>query len=142
MKFLVATDGSKYALAAVAYAAKLALLIGPEPTTITLLSVHDDAGLRRAKAFAGSESVAKFLRESSELDLDPARKMLDAAGVLHDMEIRTGHVVQEILAVANDGKFDMVFMGSKGRGPIADLLVGSVAQRVLAMAKQPVVLVK
>lgn len=142
MKFLVATDGSPYARSAVAYAAKLAGLIGPQAAEITLVNVHDDAGLRRARAFAGSESVAQFLRESSELELDPARKLLEAAGVPHQVVIRTGHVVQEILAVADEGQFDMIFMGSKGRGPIADLLVGSVAQRVLAMARQPVVLVK
>jgi nucleotide-binding universal stress UspA family protein len=58
------------------------------------------------------------------------------------MVIRTGHVAQEIVACANDGKFDLIVMGSKGRSAFADLLLGSVAQRVLATAKQPVVLVK
>ncbi|AMM23508.1 universal stress protein [Variovorax sp. PAMC 28711] len=33
-------------------------------------------------------------------------------------------------------------LGAKGRGAFADLLMGSVAQRVLATARQPVVLVK
>lgn len=36
----------------------------------------------------------------------------------------------------------MIVLGSKGRSAIADLLLGSVAQRVLATAKQPVVVVK
>lgn len=58
------------------------------------------------------------------------------------MEIRTGHVAQEIVDCANAGKFDMIVLGSKGRSAVADLLLGSVAQRVLASAKQPVVIVK
>jgi nucleotide-binding universal stress UspA family protein len=33
-------------------------------------------------------------------------------------------------------------MGSKGRGVFKDLLVGSVAQRIVSSAKQPVLLVK
>lgn len=141
MKVLVATDGSKHALRAVKYAATLAGLLR-QACSITLISVHDDTGLRHAKAFVGSEQVADYLRELSDKELKPARKVLDLAGVKHDAEIRTGHVAQEIVDCAAAGKFDMIVLGAKGRSAIADLLVGSVAQRVMAIAKQPVVLVK
>jgi nucleotide-binding universal stress UspA family protein len=46
------------------------------------------------------------------------------------------------VSFADKGKYDMIVLGSKGRGAIADLLLGSVAQRVLAHASQPVLLVK
>ena len=142
MKILVATDGSKRALHAVAYAAKLVRLLRSATSPITLISVHDDIGLRSAKSFVGSAKVADYLRELSEKELKPARKLLDAAGVKHNMVIRTRRVAQEIVACADEGKFDLIVMGAKGRSAIADLLLGSVAQRVLATAKQPVVLVK
>lgn len=109
---------------------------------MTLISVHDDTGLRHAKAFVGSQQVADYLRELSDKELKPARKVLDLGGVKHDAEIRTGHVAQQIVECANAGKFDLIVLGAKGRGAWADLLMGSVAQRVLAIAKQPVVLVK
>jgi len=144
MKVLVATDGSKAALHAVKYASDLAGQFGPDPkkNSITLISVHDDTGLRHAKAFVGKAKVADYLRELSDKELKPARKLLDAAGFKHDMIIRTGNVAQEIVDVAKAGKFDLIVLGSKGRSAMADLLLGSVAQRVLATAKQPVVLVK
>jgi nucleotide-binding universal stress UspA family protein len=142
MKILVATDGSKHALHAVNYAARFVRLLRSATNPITLISVHDDIGLRSAKSFVGSANVADYLRELSEKELKPARKLLDAAGVKHNMVIRTGRVAQEIVACANEGKFDLIVMGAKGRSAIADLLLGSVAQRVLATAKQPVVLVK
>ncbi|MBC7683252.1 MAG: universal stress protein [Ferruginibacter sp.] len=142
MKILVAVDGSKFALHAVKYAAKLVAQLLPGSHSITLLSVHDDTGLGHAKAFVGSETVADYLREISEKELKPARKVLNAAGIQHDMVERTGHVAKEILDCAQKGKFDLVVLGSKGRGAIADLLIGSVAQRVLAAAQQPVLLVK
>ncbi|MEO5794809.1 MAG: universal stress protein [Rhodoferax sp.] len=142
MKILVAVDGSKFALHAVKYAAKLVAQLQPGKHSITLLSVHDDTGLGHAKAFVGNETVADYLREISEKELKPARKLLDAAGIHHDMVQRTGHVAKEILDCAQKGKFDLVVLGSKGRGAIADLLIGSVAQRVLAAAQQPVLLVK
>ena len=109
---------------------------------ITLISVHDDAGLRHAKAFVGNDVVADYLRELSDKDLKPARKLLDTAGVKHDMVIKTGQVAQEIIDFAKTGKFDLIALGSKGRGAIADLLIGSVAQRVLSTSTVPVLIVK
>lgn len=141
MKILVAIDGSKHALRAVKYAAGLVAQLR-KPSSVTLVSVHDDTGLRHAKALVGSEQVADYLRELSDNELKPARKLLHKADVKHDAEIRRGHVAQEIVDCATAGKFDLVVLGSKGRSAFADLLVGSVAQRVLALAKQPVVLVK
>lgn len=142
MKILVATDGSKNALRAVKYAADLLGNSTDKTKSITLISVHDDAGLRHAKAFVGKEAVADYLRELSETELKPSMKALDAKGIKHDMVMLVGNVSQEIVAQGQKGKYDMIVLGSKGRSAIADMLLGSVAQRVLTQAKQPVVLVK
>lgn len=141
MKILVAIDGSKHSLRAAKYAAGLVAQLR-KPSSVTLVSVHDDTGLRHAGALVGREQVADYFRELSDSELKSARKLLDKAGVKHDVEIRTGHVAQEIVDCASAGKFDLILLGAKGRGAFADLLVGSVAQRVMALAKQPVLLVK
>ena len=142
MKILLAVDGSRSALNAAKYAVKLLQRMAGETHHVTLVSVHDDTALRHATVFVGKAAVEDYLRELSEKDVKPARKLLDAAAIPHDMVLRTGHVAQEILACAHGGKFDLLVLGSKGRGAVADLLMGSVAQRVLATAKQPVLLVK
>lgn len=142
MKVLVATDGSKFSLHAVKYASSLVSALQPAAHSVTLINVHDDTGLRHAKSFVGGEAVADYLRDLSQKQLKPARKLLMAADVAHDVVIRTGHVAQEIIECAKDGKYDLIVMGSKGRSAVADFLIGSVAQRVLAVAKQPVLLVK
>lgn len=141
MKILVATDGSKHALNAVKYAAKLVSNTRSNDK-ITLISVHDDTGFRHAAQFVGKAEVEDYLREVSEKELKSARKVLTDADIKHDQAIVIGHVSEEIVKFANAGKFDLIVMGSKGRSGIADLLIGSVAQRVLATAKQPVLLVK
>ncbi len=141
MKILVATDGSKNALRAVKYAVKLAGELKGE-TTITLVSVHDDVAFRHAERFVGKAAVTDYLRELSDKDLAEARKALDKAGVRHDMIIRTGNIGVEIANAAGDGKFDLLVMGSKGRSALKDLLMGSVAQRVMELAKTPVLMVK
>lgn len=142
MKILVATDGSKPALEAVRFAAGLIGQLSPGEHGITLLSVHDDTALAHARSYVGREAVDDFLREASEKDVLPARQLLEEAGVRHDVMLRTGHVSQEIVACAKSGSFDLIVLGSKGRAAIADLLLGSVAQRVLATAQTPVLLVK
>ena len=142
MKILVASDGSKHALHAVKYAAKLVGQLSAASNSITLVSVHDDAGLHHARSLMGSDAVAEYLRDFSEKELKPATKLLDAAGIKHDMEQRIGHVAQEIVACAKKGKYDLIVLGAKGRGVIMDALIGSVAQRVLATSDTPVLLVK
>ncbi len=140
MKILVAVDGSKSSLNAVKYAAKLASNLRSQDR-ITLISVHDDQGLQHAKQFVGKEAISDYLRDISDKELKPALAVLVKAGVQHDCMIQTGHVAQVISEVA-DKKFDLVVMGAKGRSGILDLLIGSVAQRVLASCKKPVLLVK
>jgi len=140
MKILVAVDGSKSSLNAVKYAAKLALNLRTQDR-ITLINVHDDQGLRHAQQFVGKVGIADYLREVSDKELKSALAVLAKAGVKHDSIIQTGHVAEVISNAANK-KFDMVIMGSKGRSGLLDMLVGSVAQRVMATCKKPVLLVK
>ncbi|MEJ8856899.1 universal stress protein [Variovorax robiniae] len=142
MKILVGTDGSKHALRAVKYAAELARLVRSASNRITLVSVHDDTGLRHAKAFVGAAEVGDYLRELSEKELRPAVRWLKTTGIDYDIEIRTGRVAAEIVHCARAGKFDLIVLGSKGRGAVADLLLGSVVQRVLAISPLPVTVVK
>jgi len=141
MKILVATDGSKNALRAVRYAARLDQAL-KERGSVTLISVHDDTALRYAERFVGKKAVGDYLRELSDKDLAAARAILDKAGTRHDMIIRTGHVAQEIASAAKEGRFDLIVLGSKGRSALKDLVIGSVAMRVTSVATVPVLLVK
>lgn len=141
MKILLATDGSKHSMHAVKFAIRL-LGETTAPGSITLISVHDDTALRHAQRFVGKKAVEEYLRDLSDKDLAEARKILDKAGVKHDMMIRYGHIAAEIADAGGSGKFDMIVMGSKGRSGLKDLLVGSVAQRVVELSKTPVLLVR
>ncbi|MEO7549359.1 MAG: universal stress protein [Ramlibacter sp.] len=142
MKILVATDGSKASLNAVKYAANLLRKLTSATSSITLISVHDDAGLAHAKAIAGRKAVADYLHDMSDKQLKSAKKLLEDAEITHKIEVRVGHVAKEIVGFATTGKFDMIVLGAKGRSTLSDMLLGSVAQRVLSMAGVPVLLVR
>ncbi|HEY5634312.1 MAG TPA: universal stress protein [Burkholderiaceae bacterium] len=141
MKILLPTDGSKNALRAVKYAVRLSKLT-KDPVSVTLISVHDDAALRHAQRFVGKKAVDEYLRDLCEADMIEARRVLDRAGVKHDMIIRTGHVASEIAKAGADGKYEMIVLGSKGRSALKNLLLGSIATQVAALSAIPVLLVR
>ncbi len=141
MKILLPIDGSKSSLNAAKYVAQMVSNMRTK-CSVTLISAHDDFGLSHVKQFVSKSVVDDYLREISEKELKAAQKVLDTAGVKHSMIIRRGHVSKEILATANKEKFDLIVMGAKGRSGVLDLLIGSVAQRVVSTAKQAVLLVK
>lgn len=141
MKILLPVDGSKSALNAAKYVAKLTKQLSGK-CTVTLISVHDDIGLGHVKQFVANSVIDDYLREVSEKELKGAQKVLDTAGVKHSMVIKRGNIANEIIALANKEKFDLIVMGSKGRSGIVDAMMGSVAQRVGNTAKQAVLLIK
>ena len=141
MKILLPIDGSKSSLNAAKYVVKMAKN-SRSPVSVTLVSVHDDLGLGHVKQFVAKSVVDDYLREVSEKELKAAQKVLDSARVKHNMVIKRGHIAEEIIALANKDKVDMIIMGSKGRSGFIDALMGSVAQRISSLAKQPVLLIK
>lgn len=141
MKVLLPIDGSKSSLNAAKYVAKFAKN-SRSPVSVTLVSVHDDAGLGHVKQFVAKSVVDDYLREISEKALKPAQKVLDTAQVKHSMVIKRGHISEEIINLANKEKVDLIVMGAKGRSGLLDILMGSIAQRVSSSAKQPVLLIK
>jgi len=140
MKILAPVDGSESSLEAVKRACKL--LAAAAELSVTLISVHDDVALKHARSIVGSKAVDDYLRQLSDEDVAGARKLLEQEGIKHEVVIRIGHVSQEIVDLADQGGFDLIVMGNKGRSALRDLVIGSVAQRVLSLATTPILLVK
>lgn len=55
---------------------------------------------------------------------------------------RRGSAFIEIVRYARDNDIDLIVMGTHGRGPIAHILLGSVAERVVRKAPCPVLTVR
>ena len=141
MKILVPTDGSACALRALDYAIDVARLMGNAPS-ISLLSVHDDAGLKHVRKHFPKGTIDNFLHDLSVKELKSSKSKLDKSSLDYEVMIQTGHVAAQIVKVAKSGKFDLIVMGAKGRSTFTDMLIGSVAQRVLSANHVPVTLIK
>ena len=60
---------------------------------------------------------------------------------MHD-QVGVGNPAQEIVELAERGQFDLIVMGTHGRGGFMHALLGSVAEKVVRRAKCPVLTVR
>jgi nucleotide-binding universal stress UspA family protein len=121
-RVVVGVDGSKASLRALAWAVAHARVAG---ATLVPLSVGDAdeerelASLRAAAEAAGSG-------EDRPVAVEPT--------------VRRGNVSQELLAAAAEA--DLLVIGSRGRGGVASLLLGSTSSQVAGHSTRPVVVVR
>ncbi len=82
-------------------------------------------------------------RAEANDSLAAARQAFEAAGVQVTAALVEAHVVwRGIVEAADAGGADLIVMGSHGRSGIEKMVLGSVAQRVLSHARQPVLVVR
>jgi nucleotide-binding universal stress UspA family protein len=74
--------------------------------------------------------------------LEKARDLLNDAGQQCEHHIGVGEAAHTILEYAGETQSDLIIMGTHGRGAIRDIVLGSVASRVLHEAHFPVLLVR
>jgi nucleotide-binding universal stress UspA family protein len=141
MKILVAIDGSDNSLRALEYAIQLAGK-SKETTKLLLANVHDDIALRSASQFVAKESVDSYLDELAASETKAAVELATRSGVPFEVRLLRGHIGNVLAEAAAAEGCDIVALGSKGRTALKDLLMGSVAQRVVSLSTVPVLLVR
>lgn len=133
-------DGSPSALRAVVYAAQLAK--DHAATQVELLHVLDPTALRFPAASLSPEELTRLYPDAAADVLRPARQILDAEGIAYQVSCRVGDPARQIADEVHQSQPDAVVMGTRGMGPIANLMIGSVATRVVQSVDVPVTLIK
>jgi nucleotide-binding universal stress UspA family protein len=141
MKILIAVDGSAHALAAIeALLKRLDWFRGP--VALTLCYAHPPVPYKQAATWAGKEAIQSYYDDESDAALAAARALLDDHGVAHAVEKRVGEAAHEIVTLAAEGGFDLLVLGTHGHTAFAGLVMGSVATKVLASAKVPILFLR
>jgi nucleotide-binding universal stress UspA family protein len=138
---IVATDFGPAAKSALDYGRDLARTFGAK---LHVLNV-----IENPMPWAGPEaSTVDFMAVQRELEAG-ARAALDRAVTTEDREqleavtaVRSGPPALEIVKYARDSAADIIIMGTNGRGFIGDLMMGSVANRVVRIAGCPVLTIR
>ena len=131
MKILLAYDGFEHSESALAEAAELVKDTG----TLSILSVvPPDARGSKSGGHVG-------LRPHAHEDVARAHKYLRERGLESEMLEEYGDPSEEIARVAAEGGFDLIVVGSRERGAVAEILLGSVSKTLVRTAPCPVLVV-
>ena len=136
---LIPFDGSDYALRAVRYAASLAKELFD--VRLELLNVQDPLPQKVHDALSEQE-IARWRASEADIILQPARQILDAEEVQYQVRSRVGSPANEITRHVHESQCDAIIMGTRGLGPVANLMIGSVANKVIHLVAVPVTLIK
>ncbi len=139
MKILFAADGSRYTKKALAFLlAHEALMEGGELHVLNVQSILPP----RVRKVAGRDLVVHYQQGEAEKVLKPIRKFLNQHAITYRADWVVGNPAIDILAMAKKDKAQMIVMGTHGHGVLGRLLMGSVAQRVVAESDLPILLVQ
>jgi nucleotide-binding universal stress UspA family protein len=131
----VAVDGSDFSMAAVDQAISLGGICNSQIFLISVVALYPD-----------QMAVAPNLVETMSADvrqfLDQAKEKVDKANIACETIVRMGGAPHEfIVQEAKEREADLILVGTKGKSGLERVLMGSVAQNVIAHAPCPVMVV-
>lgn len=141
MKILLAADNSEFTRRAARHLVKHLSWFSQSPE-VQVLHVHPPIPYPGAAAKAGKAAIEQYLREDSEAALRVATKELDRAKVAYTASWVTGNVAASIAKFVKKHDIDLVVMGSHGEGALTNLVLGSIATKVIATVKTPILIVR
>ncbi len=135
-RILVAMDHSEMSHRAMLAARDLATLSKGEVRVLHL---------REREAGTRGLSVMDETPWDAQNVVTAAVEALTRAGVKAQGEVRQtvyGYAAREIVADAKDHDADIIVMGSRGRGDLAGMILGSTAHQVIHLTDRPVLVVR
>lgn len=148
MELLVAVDGSEESNRALAYAADIANATDGSITLIHAIEpdVYDAGG---GEPVSISDARDRLIVDSVDAAEDQGRAIIDEAieaaaelGQDASGELFYGEPVRTITDYAEEGGFETIYIGHRGRSERTGRLLGSVARDVIERATIPVTVVR
>ena len=137
-KLLVAIDHSKATERVLGAARDLAALSGGE---VWVLHLREREILPKAGGIVASDEFA----DAAQAQVDSAVGELTKAGIKAHGVLRStlyGYAAREIVEDAKSLDVGVIILGSRGRGDLAGLVLGSTAHKVIHLADRPVLVVR
>lgn len=136
-KILVPLDGSKFSMEGLHEAILFAKQFDAKITGLCVIPLTPPVtmpGLQTPFKSYMTDGAAKFMAE--------ATKIASRNGVNFQGKLIYGEASTEITKFANDKKFDLVVIGSRGRSELKELFLGSISNAVVHRSQVPVLVIK
>jgi nucleotide-binding universal stress UspA family protein len=140
VNILLAADGSSFTKRMLAYVAAHDEWLGARHHYVVVTAVP--AVPPRAASFLDHDVVQAYYRDEAEKVFKPIRRFFERHGIEAQFVHKAGHAADVIVKLASGRPVDLLIMGSHGHGSVANVVLGSVATKVLAASKTPVLLVR
>lgn len=139
-KILVPADGSEYSKKALEQALTIAKGIGASVAAVNVVEAPPTVYVRSQKVL--DDAMARYREESAKV-LEECKAIAEKLGLpLTETAILKGDPAASIVAFSEKGGFDLIVMGSRGRGKLKGMVLGSTSNKVLHQAKCSVLIVK
>ena len=134
---LIATDGSDRSRKAAEHGVALAKALGSSLTIVVVTG--PPPGYTHPQIAAHMAKIMREVDKVAEGHLSMTREIAEKAGVAAETVRVDGRAVEDgILETAMSKGCELIVMGSHGWGALTSLILGSVAQKVLARSTFPV----
>ena len=140
MKILLAVDGSSFTKRMLGYVAANQDLF-TDSTDFTIFTVVPEIPAH-PRSFLPRPTVDDYYLSEAAKVLDPVKRFAQQNGWKFEARHAVGHPGDLVAELATNGAFDMVIMGTHGHSALVNVVLGSVAMRVLAQCKVPLLLVR
>lgn len=138
-RILVATDFSDSGKTALQYAVAFADQFG---ASVDLMHVVEPIPSGALLSYVPKEELRKNMLTYAKDQMQQLHSEWDAYAFPVNQVVTDGHPFVEIIRHARQIKADLIVMGTHGRGAIAHMLIGSVAEKVVRKAPCPVLTVR
>lgn len=140
MKILVPIDGSENSKLALEKAKELAKLSNGEVMILTV--VKDVASQLYTLENKDREEIKRVFEEQGQEVINEAKEMIKGCSDKIQTTILKGDPAQEIIKMAEEGKYDLIIMGNRGLNAFSRVMIGSVSNKVLNHVGTSVLIVK
>ena len=131
MKILLAYDGEEHSQPALDEVAGLVGRGGDAQVTILTVVAPADSPTR----------FATGPRPHPHEDVERAHAYFRERGIQSEMKVEAGDPADRILEEARRGGYDLIVAGTRGHGPVARMLLGSVSHRLADATPCPLIVV-
>jgi nucleotide-binding universal stress UspA family protein len=144
-KIMVAVDFSEFSNTVTDHAGRLAEDLGAELVFVNVINQRDVKMVEKATAYTDKLTVKGYVNDLKEFRTEEMQKILretNCTQIPNRFIIKIGVPFAELIETAREEEVDMVVLGTKGRGNIAGVLLGSQAEKMFRHCPVPLLSIR